>query len=144
MTLSLAVEILLSTLLAATLVYCAVLERRLAGLRKGQDGLRQTFSELNAAILTAGNALRGLKESAAEAAEALDDRLARARGMADELAMLTASGERIAERIVGQRSNGQSRETKITRPAVLANRLDALRPESARAEPSREILRNVR
>ena len=133
MTLSLIVEIVLSGLLAVTLVYCAILERRLAMLRKGQDGLKQTFAELNAAIIAAGASVRALKESAASAAETLDDRLARARGMADELSVLTASGERIAERIVGQRSGTDSRSTeRAVRSGILANRLDALKPESLR------------
>ena len=47
MTFSLIVEIVLTLLLAATLVYCAILERRLAALRKGQDGFRETIVELN-------------------------------------------------------------------------------------------------
>jgi hypothetical protein len=144
MTFSLIVEIALSLLLAATLVYCAILDRRLAMLRKGQDGLKQTFVELNSAIISAGASMRALKESSTAAAETLDDRLSRARAMADELSVLTASGERIAERMVSQRS--QTSETSRTvRPAVLANRLDALRPDALRPEALRpEALRNVR
>jgi len=146
MTLSLIVELVLSALLAATLVYCAILERRLAMLRKGQDGLKQTFVELNSAIVSAGSAMRALKESAGAAAEALDDRLTRARGMADELSVLTASGESIAERIVGQRSTTQSADTgRLMRPVVLSNRLDALRQDTSRPDVlKQEALRNVR
>jgi len=133
MTLSLIIEIVLSALLVATLVFCAILERRLAMLRKGQDGLKQTFAELNATIISAGAAVRALKDSAAEAAEILDDRLSRARGMADELAMLTASGDRIAERIAGQRGAAQAASTMpAAQPAILASRLNALRPEALR------------
>ncbi len=146
MTLSLFVEIALSALLAATLVCCAILERRLAALRKGQDGLKQTFAVLNTAIVSAGASMRAMKESAESAAQTLDDRLVRARGMADELSVLTASGESIAERIVAKRSEAQrSGASRTDRPAVLANRLDALRPEALRPEALRpEALRNVR
>ena len=42
--------------------------------------------------------MRALKATAAGAAETLDERLARARATIDELSLLTASGERIAER----------------------------------------------
>ncbi|MGD0191048.1 MAG: DUF6468 domain-containing protein [Rhizomicrobium sp.] len=133
MTLSLIVELALSVLLTATIVYCAILERRLSMLRTGQDGLKQTFGEMNTAIVSAGAAIRALKESAASAADALDDRLSRARGMADELSLLTASGERIAERIVGQRSAQPLPESaKSARSAVLAGRLESLRPEALR------------
>ena len=43
MTLTFAVEIALEILLAATLCYCVVLERRLAAVRKGQEGLSRTI-----------------------------------------------------------------------------------------------------
>lgn len=99
MNISLIVEIALTVLLAATLVYCAILERKLSALRKGQDGLKSTIGELNDAIVSAGASMRMLKTAAAGAAETLDERMGRARAIIDELSLLTASGERIAERI---------------------------------------------
>ena len=99
MTMTFYVEIALEILLAATLCYCIVLERRLAAVRKGQEGLSRTIGELNMAIAGAGASLRALKSAAGEAAVTLDDRLKRARLHIDELALLTGSAERIAERI---------------------------------------------
>jgi len=101
MTLSFILESALSFLLALTLVYCIVLERRLAAVRKGQESLKTIIGELDAAISGAGASLRALKSAASSAAETLDERLRRARLLADELAFLTASGERIAERFEG-------------------------------------------
>lgn len=98
MTIAMALELTLTVLLAATLAYCIVLERRLAAVRRGQDGLKTTIGELNGAIANAGASLRALKAAAGEAAETLDDRLRRARAVADELSVLSASGERIAQR----------------------------------------------
>jgi len=98
MTIAMALELILTLLLAATLGYCIVLERRLAAVRKGQDGLQTMIGELNAAIAGAGASLRALKSAAASAAETLDDRLKRARAVADELAVVSTSGERIAQR----------------------------------------------
>lgn len=95
---TLIVELALTGLLAVTLVYCIVLERRLAAVRRGQEGLKSTIGELNSAITNAGAAMRALKASASGAAETLDERLNRARVTIDELSLLTASGERIAER----------------------------------------------
>ena len=92
-------ELVLEVLLAATLVYCIVLERRLAAVRRGQDGLSRTVGELNMAIAGAGASLRALKAAANESASSLDDRLKRARLHIDELSVLTASGERIATRM---------------------------------------------
>ena len=94
-------ELGLEVLLACTLVYCVVLERRLAAVRKGQEGLKQHIGELNMAISGAGASLRALKAAANEAAGTLDERLKRARLHIDELSVLTASGERIASRMEG-------------------------------------------
>jgi len=92
-------ELGLEVLLAFTLGYCVVLERRLAAVRKGQEGLKRHIGELNMAIAGAGASLRALKSAAGEAAQTLDERLKRARLHIDELSLLAASGERIAQRM---------------------------------------------
>jgi Sec-independent protein translocase protein TatA len=92
-------ELALEVLLAFTLAYCVILERRLAAVRKGQEGLSRTIGELNMAISGAGASLRALKSAAGEAAQTLDERLKRARLHIDELSVLTISGERIAQRM---------------------------------------------
>jgi hypothetical protein len=97
-------ELGLEILLAFTLAYCVILERRLAAVRKGQEGLKTTIGELNMAISGAGASLRALKAAAGEAAVTLDERLKRARLHIDELSVLTASGERIAQRMEGAAS----------------------------------------
>jgi len=122
-TLSTGLELALTILLAFTLVYCVVLERRLSALRKGQDGLKATIGELNTAIISAGASMRALKSSAAEAGELLDGRLSRARALSDELALITASGERIAERF-----DRATPAPKMPMPSnIVSNRLEALR-----------------
>jgi len=118
------VELLLTIILAVTLVYCIVLERRLATVRRGQDGLKLTIRELGTAITNAGASMRALKAAASGAAETLDDRLAQARAAIDELSVLTASGERIADRF-------DLAATRVTNPDLpsksIIGRLDALR-----------------
>ena len=138
MTLTFYVEIALEVLLAATLCYCIVLERRLAAVRKGQEGLSRTIGELNMAIAGAGASLRALKSAAGEAAQTLDQRLSRARLHIDELSVLTASAERIADRIEGAASQ-RPRAADASAPArgslsdvilpssSVMNRLDAMR-----------------
>jgi hypothetical protein len=98
-------ELALEVLLAFTLAYCVILERRLAAVRKGQEGLSRTIGELNMAISGAGASLRALKSAAGEAAQTLDERLKRARLHIDELSVLTVSGERIAQRMEGAAAN---------------------------------------
>lgn len=127
---SLIVEIALSALLLATIVYCAILERRLSALRKGQDGLKDTIAQLNQAIVAAGSSMRMLKSAAAGAAEALDERIARGRGIADELSLITASGERIAQRM--DRGQPAQNGNVMPLPASLNARLEALKPQALR------------
>jgi len=99
MTMTFYVEVALEVLLVATLCYCVLLERRLRAVRKGQEGLARTVGELNMAIAGAGASLRALKAAAGESAQSMDERLKRARLHIDELSVLVASGERIADRI---------------------------------------------
>ncbi|HEY4943972.1 MAG TPA: DUF6468 domain-containing protein [Rhizomicrobium sp.] len=132
--LGLIVELALTGLLAVTLIYCIVLERRLAAVRRGQEGLKSTIGELNTAITHAGASMRALKATASGAAEALDERLARARSIIDELSLLTASGDRIAERFDrASDASASARSQSTANPAFnlpsgsIMKRLDALR-----------------
>lgn len=130
MTMTFYVEVALEVLLAATLVYCILLERRLAAVRKGQEGLSRTIGELNMAIAGAGASLRALKSAAGEAAGTLDERLKRARLHIDELSMLTGSAERIADRIERGVSTVPRSVPMADIPlpsSSIMNRLDAMR-----------------
>ncbi|HWA04223.1 MAG TPA: DUF6468 domain-containing protein [Rhizomicrobium sp.] len=92
-------EIGLCVLLAATLIYCGVLEKRLKAVRKGQADLNATIGDLNASLASAGASLRALQASAGTIGESLDKKVAAARATVDELSLLTGSGERIAQRM---------------------------------------------
>jgi Domain of unknown function (DUF6468) len=127
MPITLIIEIMLSALLLATVIYCALLERKLSALRKGQDGLRDIIGELNRAIVSASVSMRTLRATADDAGKNLQEQVSKARGMIDELSLLNVSGERIAQRIVG---SAQATPNTMM-PAALANRLDALRPRAA-------------
>jgi len=146
-TLGLAVELALTGLLAITLVYCIVLERRLAAVRKGQNSIKAVIGQLDAAISKAGASMHALKATTAGAAEQLDARLKGARAVIDELSLLTASGDRIAQRLdraadesasqrTAQRFDRGAEETVAQHTAAIINhlpssnimkRLDALR-----------------
>jgi ABC-type transporter Mla subunit MlaD len=110
--------------------YCIVLERRLAAVRKGQEGLSRIVGELNMAISGAGASLRALKSAANEAAHTLDERLKRARLHVDELSVLVGSAERIAGRIeqgVGQAPRGGDAVRPPLPSTSVMGRLDAAR-----------------
>lgn len=124
------IEIALDVLLAATLCYCVVLERRLAAVRKGQEGLKTHIGELNMAIAGAGASLRALKSAAGEAAQTLDERLKRARLHIDELSVLTTSGERIAQRMEGAAASPRVAREIPDMPLPSTSILSRLAPSS--------------
>jgi hypothetical protein len=130
MNLTFYIELALDVLLAATLCYCVILERRLAAVRKGQEGLKTHIGELNMAIAGAGASLRALKSAAGEAAQTLDERLKRARLHIDELSVLTTSGERIAQRMEGAAASPRVAREIPDMPLPSTSILSRLAPSS--------------
>ena len=75
----------LALLLGACLFYCWRLDRRLAALRNGQDGIREAARELNASVAAAEAAIRNLRATAHEAGRDLQGRIDTAGAIADKL-----------------------------------------------------------
>lgn len=82
---SLALEATLVALLAACLLYCWRLDRKLSALRTGQDGMLRAAQELSQAVSGAEAAIRGLRKTADEAGRDLQARIDDARAIADRL-----------------------------------------------------------
>jgi hypothetical protein len=131
--LTLAFEIGLCVLLAATLCYCMVLDRRLKAVRAGQQDMTSSIGDLNASLAAAGASLRALQVNAGTIGDALDKKIASARAAIDELSLVAASGERIAQRM--ERTVDTQAAVRVPMRHVNANlpsgsvmgRLDALR-----------------
>ncbi len=81
----LGLESLLAILLAAVLFFCWRLERRLAALRSGNDGVIKAAAELAQATAQAEAAVRALKVTAGEAGRDLQARIDDAKALADRL-----------------------------------------------------------
>jgi hypothetical protein len=97
--LSMIVELTLAALLAATLICCASLDRRLKRLRNDQQSLNGTVDALNSAVINASASVAKLRAAAAEADKTLTVKVSSARALADELSLLTTACERIATRM---------------------------------------------
>lgn len=80
-------EILLAVLLGACLFYCWRLERKLAALRDGQDGVRQAAAELAQAAAKAESAVRAMRATAQETGRDLQARIDDARTLSDRLGL---------------------------------------------------------
>jgi Domain of unknown function (DUF6468) len=84
---SFALEGLLALLLCACLVFFFRLERKLAALRSGQDGLRAAAAELAQATAQAEAAVRAMRATAMDAGRDLQARINDARAAADRLGL---------------------------------------------------------
>jgi hypothetical protein len=99
MDIGLAIDVTVIALLAATIFYAFKLERRLAHVRNTQVAFADVIRELNTAAVRAEAGIRALREAAASSGQTLDDKVKRARGLADELDLLLRAGERFGQRI---------------------------------------------
>jgi len=83
--LGLIIESVVAILLALTVGYCMLLNRRLKMLRADEDALRATIAELVTATEIAERAIAGLKIAARDCEIGLGERLARAERVTAEL-----------------------------------------------------------
>lgn len=83
--LTLALEIVLALMLGACLYSFWRLDRKLAALRSGQDGVRAAAAELVQSVAAAEAAVRTLRVTAHEAGRDLQARINDARATADRL-----------------------------------------------------------
>ena len=97
--LAMIIELTLAVLLAATLICCFSLDRRLKRLRQDQESLNSTVHALNAAVISASASIAKLRAVTSEADKTLSGKVSSARALVDELSFLTAACERMATRI---------------------------------------------
>lgn len=127
-------EGVVAVLLVVTVGYCFVLDRRLQALRAGREELQKVVQDLNATIGRAQTTILDLKSNAGDTARILDERIAKAQGLADELSLMVQSGNSIAERLADRPSarTASARDsgagaTEETRTGKEAGLLKALR-----------------
>ena len=100
---ALAYEALVCVLLAAAAVMCWRVDRRLRALRSGQDGLKDTITDLNDAVDRARASLAALDRASKDQGAALKSDVDAARRLADELRFLTDRGEDQAQAVLARR-----------------------------------------
>lgn len=109
MDMGLVIDLIVIALLAATIFYALRLERRLANVRDTQTALGDVIRELNSTAARAEAGIQGLKAAATSSGQALDDRIKRARSLADELGLLLQAGDRLGQRIESARPQPAAR-----------------------------------
>lgn len=89
----------LLALLCATIFFAVRLSLSLKAFRESRAGLSALISDLSRNIDQAQIAIAGLRESARDAGKDLQEKIAAARSLRDELDLMTESGENLAKRL---------------------------------------------
>ncbi|MGL4324096.1 MAG: DUF6468 domain-containing protein [Beijerinckiaceae bacterium] len=96
---SLAIEILVAILLAATISYCIALDKRLKQLRLDEQAMRKNVTDLTFATDNAERAIAMLKSAVGEANSTLAERIDTAERFAADLSINVKAGEDIIDRV---------------------------------------------
>lgn len=97
--LGLIIEGAVAILLATTIGYCIVLNRRITNLQADREALQKMITDLVQATTMANSAIKGLRQTAVEADEMLNQRLNEAERFGIELANHVNSGQAVMDRI---------------------------------------------
>ncbi|MGI9383168.1 MAG: DUF6468 domain-containing protein [Methyloligellaceae bacterium] len=87
------IEILVALLLAVTIAYCVIVNRKLEQLRSEQSDMRSVIRDLSAATGQAENAIATLRSAAGTAEETLTARIDGAAEMGSQLSTALERGE---------------------------------------------------
>jgi hypothetical protein len=123
-------ELVVCLFLAATVAYCAVIDRKLRAMRAGQDGMRELIGDLGVATQDAVTAIEGLKRASEQSGEELAESIRQAKVLSDELSVMVEAGRSIADRL----SRGDRAPASMSRPAQVSPTASraASRPASPR------------
>lgn len=97
--LGIAIESLVAVLLAVTIGYCVLVNRKLAQLRSDQSELKSIVRALHMATDQAANAIIGLRESAADADESLGAQLERVKILDKKLRQNIGRGDALLAKL---------------------------------------------
>jgi hypothetical protein len=82
---------------------CWRVDRRLNALKKGQDGVQSSVIALNEATDRARASLAALERATTQSGQVLENRVAEARKLADELRLMTSHADRTADSLSANR-----------------------------------------
>ena len=95
MALSLALDLLVSGLLAVTICYAMVLNKKLSTLRRDKAELEKMAASFNAATVKAEKSIKNLKNTADD----MGGRIEKAHSLRDDLMFLTERGSTLADKL---------------------------------------------
>ncbi len=136
MTFGLVLDVVVATLLVATIAYCAVLHRRLNEFRAASGEMKNAMAAFTQAMLRAEASTAGLKKAALDVGEELQARIDAARAISNELQFLSEDAHVPAAGTAPRRPV----------PELAGGLADSglLAEEAARSEAERELLQAMR
>lgn len=123
---------LIVVLLIATIVYAALLNRRLAGLRDNRRELEQAVRSFSEAAARADAGIKGLKRAAEETGQRLQKDVDRGEALKDELTFLVETAEVLCARLEAG-AGGRRAAPKPTEAPAASERAASV---GTRAQPS--------
>jgi hypothetical protein len=138
--LGIAIESLVAVLLAVTIGYCVLVNRKLAQLRSDQSELKNIVRALHLATDQAANAITGLRESAADADESLGAQLERVKILDKQLRQNIGRGDALLAKLSAMPRASEIGIAERSREAVARPSAQAAAParSQAPAESSRQ------
>ncbi|OFX08773.1 MAG: hypothetical protein A2516_09090 [Alphaproteobacteria bacterium RIFOXYD12_FULL_60_8] len=138
---TIALDILIVSLLIPTIAYAVILNGKLSALRKNRDDLAKVIQGFNEATLRAEAGIPKLRQAAGDASQSLHDEVAKAQALRDDLAYMVERGESLADRLESsvRAARGESKpEPKGVSAALSASQAeDKKRDFAADAPPSK-------
>ena len=135
----------LAILLMLTIGYCAVLERRLRGIRSAHEEMSTLLAEFGKATGQAERGIDKLRITAQDISSGLQDDMDRAVRLRDELHVITQSGNTLAEKLERglMRRDRQSPSAQQQQPQPPAPAATA-RDDEPVSESERELMKALR
>lgn len=96
---ALIIDITMLCLLAVTIFYAVRLSQGLDVFRRGKADMERLLRDLNIQTLRAQEAITTLEKAAGDAGDDLRQTVAKARGLSDELQLMSEAGNSLAERL---------------------------------------------
>lgn len=139
-------EGLLAALLATTIVYAVILDRRLRTFRQARDEMQALLANFTAATVQAQSGMAALRDTSTTTASELKSQLDRGKALRDDLSFLLDRGGELADRLENQigaaRANAKA-EPKVVKPMRMAEAIARQAAEKPDA-PTEPRVKNLR
>ena len=139
----LALNIVVSTLLVITILFCIRLSRRISTFNNSKLELTKFLEGFNDSIIRAEKNINDLKAMGTEVDENLKAQIKKARFLANDLSYLSEKGENVANNLEGKISMSREAQRKVSAEMSAENRGYTLNNKPAQNSPTNSIKKNV-